>query len=89
MKGYTSASMWALAAGVHALPSQPRQNAARATACTAAVSLDATTNVFTNYTLHANNFYRAEVVAATANLTDTTLSTKAAAVADIGSFLWL
>ncbi|KAJ4417144.1 1,4-beta-D-glucan cellobiohydrolase cel6c [Gnomoniopsis sp. IMI 355080] len=64
----------------------PRQASA---GCAAAVTLDATTNVFANYTLHANNFYRKEVEAAVANLSDQSLAAAAAKVADVGTFLWI
>ncbi|KAI0972363.1 1, 4-beta cellobiohydrolase [Xylaria arbuscula] len=77
-----------LATGALAAPSEkvPRTSAA---ACTSAVTLDASTNVFSKYTLHPNSFYRAEVTAALDNLSDASLKTSAAKVADVGSFLWL
>lgn len=90
MKLYTAASTLALAVSVNALPSKFTSRQTNSTsACASAVSLDATTNVFSTHKLHANNFYKAEVVAAAANMTDTSLATAAAAVADVGSFLWL
>ncbi|KAI0554409.1 1, 4-beta cellobiohydrolase [Xylaria curta] len=77
-----------LAAGALAAPSEkaPRKAAA---ACSSAVTLDASTNVWTKYKLHPNSFYRKEVEAATAAITDSSLKTAAAKVADVGSFLWL
>lgn len=80
----TFTSLLALAAVATALPSQMAKRA-----CTSAVSLDASTNVWESYTLHPNSFYRAEVVAAAANISDSTLAAKALEVADIGTFLWL
>ncbi|KAI0521973.1 1, 4-beta cellobiohydrolase [Xylaria bambusicola] len=77
-----------LAAGALAAPSEktPRKAAA---ACSSAVKLDASTNVWTKYKLHANTFYRKEVNAAVEAMTDSSLKSKAAKVADVGSFLWL
>ncbi|KAH9892240.1 1, 4-beta cellobiohydrolase [Xylariomycetidae sp. FL2044] len=79
------------AAGAIAAPSNtvkdtPKRSVA---ACDAAVSLDAGSNVFQEYTLHANTFYRGEVEAAVEAMTDASLKTAAAKVADVGSFLWL
>ncbi|KAI0134515.1 exoglucanase 3 precursor [Xylariales sp. AK1849] len=89
-----TAAVAAFAAGVLAAPSgeapTPVRNVPRqAASCAAAVTLDATTNVFKSYTLHANTYYRAEVNAAVANLSDASLATSAAKVADVGSFLWI
>ncbi|KAJ2988518.1 hypothetical protein NUW58_g3933 [Xylaria curta] len=77
-----------LAAGALAAPSDkaPRKAAA---ACSSAVKLDASTNVWKNYKLHANSFYRKEVQAALEQISDSSLKSKAAKVADVGSFLWL
>ncbi|KAI2630031.1 1, 4-beta cellobiohydrolase [Xylaria nigripes] len=86
MKSKVSAAL--LATGAIAAPSAKVARQASG-ACDAPVTLDATTNVWTSYTLHPNSFYRAEVNAAVEALTDPTLSTAAAAVADVGSFLWL
>ncbi|KAL2263785.1 hypothetical protein VTK26DRAFT_5077 [Humicola hyalothermophila] len=66
-------------------PQKPRQ----AAGCESAVTLDASTNVFQSYTLHPNNFYRAEVEAAVEQISDPSLAEAAAKVADVGSFLWL
>lgn len=75
----------ALAAPSRTTPQKPRQ----AAGCESAVTLDASTNVFQQYTLHPNNFYRAEVEAAVEAISDSSLAEKAAKVADIGTFLWL
>ncbi|KAL2876362.1 1,4-beta-D-glucan cellobiohydrolase cel6c [Colletotrichum sp. CLE4] len=88
---FTAATLAALASTAIAAPSQtikeqPRQ---AASACSANVSLDAKTNVFSKYTLHPNSFYRAEIQAAAAAISDSTLKAKALKVADVGSFLWL
>jgi cellulose 1,4-beta-cellobiosidase len=76
----------AFAAGALAAPHVSRASSA---ACSSAVTLDATTNVFSKYTLHANTFYRSEVEAAVKNLSDSSLATAAAKVANVGSFLWI
>jgi cellulose 1,4-beta-cellobiosidase len=73
----------ALAAGAHAAPSRITPRAA----CSTAVTLSG--NPFSGRTLHANSYYRAEVEAAVKNLSDSSLATAAAKVADVGSFLWL
>lgn len=75
----------AVAAPSPTTPQKPRQ----AAGCESAVTLDASTNVFEKYTLHANNFYRAEVEAAVEQISDPALASAAAKVADVGSFLWL
>ncbi|KAI1087358.1 glycoside hydrolase family 6 protein [Rostrohypoxylon terebratum] len=84
----STASVAALAAGAIAAPSNkaPRKSAA---ACSEAVTLDASTNVFKKYTLHANTFYRSEVAKAVEAISDASLKTSAAKVGDVGSFLWL
>lgn len=55
--------------------------------CEAPVELDASTNVWSNYKLHANSFYRSEVEAAAAEMTGDAAEA-ALRVADIGTFLW-
>ncbi|KAI0853292.1 glycoside hydrolase family 6 protein [Daldinia vernicosa] len=87
----TTASVAALATGAIAAPSSttPRSANKAAAACSSAVTLDASTNVFKNYKLHANTFYREEVNKAVEQMTDAALKTSAAKVADVGSFLWL
>ncbi|KAI1476786.1 glycoside hydrolase family 6 protein [Daldinia eschscholtzii] len=87
----TAASVAALAAGAVAAPSNttPRSPSKAAAACSSAVTLDASTNVFKKYKLHANTFYREEVNKAVEQITDATLKAQAAKVADVGSFLWL
>ena len=75
----------ALAAPSATTPQKPRQ----AGACASAVSLDASTNIWKKYTLHPNNFYRKEVEAAVAQMSDSSLAAAAKKVADVGSFLWL
>lgn len=80
----------ALATTALAAPSPTTQEKPRqAAGCAAAVTLDASTNVFSKYTLHPNNFYRNEVNAAIANLSDSSLAAAAKVVADTGTFLWL
>ncbi|KAK8062817.1 Exoglucanase 3 [Apiospora hydei] len=80
----TTTSLLALATAAAALPSPVHKRA-----CDSAVKLDASSNVFEQYTLHANSFYRGEVEAAIANLKDTSLAGAAKKVGEVGSFLWL
>jgi cellulose 1,4-beta-cellobiosidase len=84
---FSKSALLALATAASASPAK-RQSAAPG-ACPSPVRLDANTNVFKQYTLHANSFYRAEVEAAVKQISDPTLAAKAAKVADVGSFLWL
>ncbi len=81
----------ALASTAIAVPSSTHEETPRkvAAACSSAVSLDASTNIWKKYTLHPNIFYRKEVEAAVAGMTDTSLAAQAAKVADVGSFLWM
>jgi len=90
MKFSTSATL-AFAATAVAAPSvtTKEQPSKRQAGCSSAVTLDASTNVFKKYNLHANSFYRAEVEAAVSQLSDSSLADKAAKVANVGSFLWL
>ncbi|KAK7183336.1 1,4-beta-D-glucan cellobiohydrolase cel6c [Paraphaeosphaeria sporulosa] len=81
----TSTSILALATLASALPSQ----SVNKRACTSAVKLSGSENVFKSYTLHANSFYKAEVAEAVKNLSDKSLATAAAKVGNVGSFLWL
>ncbi|KAI1179284.1 1, 4-beta cellobiohydrolase [Nemania sp. FL0916] len=74
-----------LAGSALAAPSKTSRRAA----CSSAVNLNAATNVWANYKLHPNSFYRSEVNAAAEAITDATLKAQAAKVADVGSFLWL
>ena len=85
-----TASVAALAATASALPSKTHNELPRqaGSACSSAVSLDAKTNVWQKYTLHANSFYRKEVEDAAATMSGT-LKEKALKVADVGSFVWL
>lgn len=75
----------AVACASTALAVKPRQTQG----CSSAVTLDASTNVFAKYKLHANSFYRDEVNKAAAAITDSALAAKAKSVADVGTFLWM
>ncbi|KAF9036906.1 glycoside hydrolase family 6 protein, partial [Hymenopellis radicata] len=66
----------------------PSQNKKRA-ACNSAVTISQSENPFSTRTLHANSYYGDRVRAAAQNMTDTSLTNAALAVADVGSFLWL
>ena len=59
----------------------------RATGCQNAVNL--TGNPFATRTLHPTKFYRAEVSAAAAAITDASLKAKALRVAEFGTFFWV
>ena len=83
----SAATVLAFAAGAIGAPSShiPRQSAG---ACDSQVTLDASTNVFSDHTLHANSFYRGEVEAAVGQMSGADAEA-AAKVADVGTFLWL
>jgi cellulose 1,4-beta-cellobiosidase len=88
---FAQSSVLAFAASALAAPSlstndPPAKVQARARA---AVTLDASTNVWKTYKLHPNKFYRDEVNAAVGNLSDSSLAAAAKKVADIGTFLWI
>ncbi|KAK7951640.1 uncharacterized protein PG986_007368 [Apiospora aurea] len=83
MKVTTTVAVFA--AGALAAPNRR----AAAAACSSAVKLDASTNVWKNYKLHANTFYRSEVEKAVEAISDSSLKAQAAKVADVGSFLWI
>jgi cellulose 1,4-beta-cellobiosidase len=79
-------ALLALAATVAATPAGTKRQTA---GCTSAVTLSGSENPFKKYTLHANQFYRKEVEAAVAQLSDPSLADAAKKVADVGSFLWM
>jgi cellulose 1,4-beta-cellobiosidase len=83
----SAATLLAFAAGAIGAPQPAVESRQAPGGCSSAVKLDAKTNIWTNYKLHANSFYRAEVEAAAEKLTG---SAKEAAlrVAEIGTFLW-
>ncbi|KAK4176732.1 1, 4-beta cellobiohydrolase [Triangularia setosa] len=92
MKITSSAAALALVASAVAAPSPTTSEkpTKRQAGCASAVSLNAQTNVFKQYTLHANNFYRKEIEElAIPNLSDPSLEAAARKVADTGSFVWL
>ena len=80
----TIAAIAALAGAVSALPAE---KLSQASACASAVTLSG--NPFATRTLHPNSFYRKEVEAAAAAISDATLKAQALKVADVGSFLWM
>jgi cellulose 1,4-beta-cellobiosidase len=86
----STATLVAFAAGAIGAPSSMTKVKTRQApgACTSAVTLDASTNVWDSYTLHANSFYRGEVEAAAAEMSGAAAEA-ALRVADIGTFLWL
>ncbi len=53
------------------------------------VQLDAKTNVWKNYTLHVNPFYRQQVLNAAEVIKNEDLRKKALKVADVGTFFWM
>lgn len=74
----------AVAAPSATTPLKPRQ----ASACASAVSLDAKTNVWKKYKLHANYHYRGEIEAAITSMS-ADMAAKAKKVAEVGTFVWL
>ncbi|USP78604.1 glycoside hydrolase family 6 protein [Curvularia clavata] len=90
MKGLLSATVASAVTGAFALPSplEKESIAARQSApCSSAVTLSG--NPFTTRTLYPNKFYSAEVKAAVAKISDSTLAAKAAKIANVGTFLWI
>lgn len=57
--------------------------------CTEAVTLDATKNIWLNYTLHPQDVYRTQYLAAANLINDTEQRERALRVADSGTFLWM
>ena len=53
------------------------------------VSLNASTNIWLDYTLHPNSIFRAKVEAAAKHIEDGELRQKALRVAEIGTFIWV
>ena len=88
---YLTSAVATLVATALAAPTETGQEVPRqaGSACSSAVTLDASTNVFKKYTLHPNKFYRDEVNAAVEQLSDSSLADAAKRVADVGSFLWM
>lgn len=80
-----TATTLALAGTAMAGPKSIRQDAG---GCDAPVELDATTNIWEQYKLHANNFYRSEIELAMEDMSED-LAAQAAQVADTGSFVWV
>jgi len=90
MKFSQSTLLW-LAATAAAAPSKTSQESPRAVAaaCASAVTLDASTNIWKKYKLHANNFYAGEINKAIEDgLMTGDLAEKAKEVAKVGTFLW-
>ncbi|KAF6823812.1 exoglucanase 3 precursor [Colletotrichum plurivorum] len=87
---FNTTTLAVLVSAAFAAPSTTLKDHSRqaVAACSSAVSLDAKTNVFQKYALHANSFYRAEIEAAAANMQGT-LKQQALRVADVGSFVWI
>ncbi len=87
---FTAASVAAMVAVAQAMPSSttkemPRQAAG---ACSSAVSLNAKSNIWKEYKLHANSYYRSEIEAAAEGMSGA-LKESALKVADVGSFVWM
>jgi cellulose 1,4-beta-cellobiosidase len=83
----TSATLIAFAAGAIGAPQGTFNRRQSPGGCDAPVKLDASTNVFESYKLHANSFYRSEVEAAAEQM-EGEAAEAALRVADIGTFLW-
>jgi cellulose 1,4-beta-cellobiosidase len=88
---FTQSAVLAFAATAVAAPSATTKDERRqaASGCSSAVTLDPSSNPFKKYTLHPNKFYRDEVTAAVAQISDSSLAEAAAKVADVGTFLWM
>jgi len=87
-----SLSLAAFAALAAATPTPTLEKddvAAAGAACASAVTIAPGSNPFASRTLHANSAYASEISAAMANVTDATIQAKGAAVAKVGTFLWL
>lgn len=80
-----TATTLALAATASAAPKSARQDAG---GCDAPVELDATTNVWESYKLHANNYYASEIEAALPDMSEE-IAAQAQKVAEVGSFVWV
>lgn len=89
MAKFSFLTLVAFAAGAIGAPQASSQTHRRQApgGCDAPVELDASTNVWEDYTLHANSFYRSEVEAAAAEM-EGEAAEAALRVADIGTFLW-
>jgi len=86
--GVAALAALAAAAPTETVKEQRNPIEARA-ACSTAVKLAAGSNPFTSRTLHANSAYASEISTAMASVTDTAIKAQGAAVAKVGSFLWL
>lgn len=58
-------------------------------ACTMSVTLDTSTNIWQNYTLHTNSIYQQSVEEAVSNVTDAAENLKALHIAQTGNFAWM
>ncbi|KAF2837635.1 glycoside hydrolase family 6 protein [Patellaria atrata CBS 101060] len=88
MKTFAYAAIFAAISGALAAPAPTKSNVVRKrAACSSAVQLSG--NVFKNKKLHANIYYRSEIEAAVQQMSDASLASAAAKVADVGSFLWI
>ncbi|KFH46797.1 Exoglucanase-like protein [Hapsidospora chrysogenum ATCC 11550] len=87
MVSVTAATLVAFAAGAIGAPQALIDRRQAPGGCNSTVELDASTNVWQNYKLHANSFYRSEVEAAAAEMSGDAAEA-ALRVADIGTFLW-
>ena len=85
MKFFWASILLLLAAASLGAPSSRRQ---AAPACPS-VSLNASTNIWKNYKLHPNPYYRDQAIRAAGVIQDATLMKKALLIADIGTFFWL
>jgi cellulose 1,4-beta-cellobiosidase len=84
-----SFSLAAFAAFVAATPTPSLEKKDAVAACSSAVTLAAGSNPFTGRTLHANSVYAKEISDAMANVTDASIQAAGAAVAKVGTFLWM
>jgi len=57
--------------------------------CASPVHLNASTNVWSEFKLNTNKYYREQVIAAAEVISDTEVRKQALQVADAGAFLWM
>jgi cellulose 1,4-beta-cellobiosidase len=84
-----SFSFAAFAAFVAANPTPTLEKKDAGAACASAVTIAAGSNPFSSRTLHANSAYASEISTAMASVTDASTQAQGAAVAKVGTFLWM
>lgn len=88
MANLVTIAVIALAGAAIAAPAATSIHKPRQAGCEAAVTLDASTNVWEDYTLHPNSNYRNLVLAAAEEM-EGEAAEAAVRLADIGTFAWV